>query len=347
MTENNKKWVNEDDVIEQKIDGFLKDTGSKKTNYLKAMIKTLFKVVNDAESEKDLDLIQTTLHELRNALKVFAPFRDVLKVCLFGSARTLETDENYQMAEVISRKLTRKGFMVITGAGGGIMEAGNKGSEVNMSFGVNINLPFEQQANKYIINDTKLIEFQYFFNRKVTFVKESDAAVIFPGGFGTHDECFELLTLLQTGRCSPRPVILMEKPGYNYWKKWLAFVKDQLLANGFIAKEDLNLFSIHSDVDIAVAEIMNFYQNYHSIAYSDELTALRLNNSPTASVLKQMNEKFKTLLEDGEFKIFSAKELTWDNKEFPNKKRLVFKFDRLKVGHLIGLIKFINQDIHH
>ncbi|MCP4050248.1 MAG: TIGR00730 family Rossman fold protein [bacterium] len=337
------EWIHNEQEIEKRVGKFIEDLPINNKDYLCDMFMDVIKIVKDTPDTHDIDLIRTTLDELRHAYRIFLPYRDIFKVCMFGSARSRTNASNYKMADEFARKISQKGFMVLTGAGGGIMEAGNKGALDNMSFGVNIDLPFEQEANPYIVNDSKLISFNYFFNRKVTFVKESDAAVIFPGGFGTHDECFELLTLIQTGRCMPRPIILMSGDGSDYWEEWLSFVERQLLNNEYIYKEDMSLFTIHNSVESAINDILKFYSNYHSIRYLKDFTIIRLNRCIDKKSLIKINDKYKDILTDGEFEVVPLSKLDKDKEEYPDKTRLVFKFNMLNFGRLCELIRFIND----
>jgi uncharacterized protein (TIGR00730 family) len=200
-------------------------------------------------------LVNNTLKELRYAFKIFSPYRFIKKVIIFGSARSKKASAEYLMAEEFARKLTAKGYMIVTGGGSGIMEAGNKGSEAGKEFALNIRLPFEQKPNPYIYEKDKIINFKYFFTRKLIFIKETDATALFPGGFGTHDEGFEMLTLIQTGKSKPRPIVLIESKGSRYWEAWKRYVVDHLLKNGFIEKDDLKLFRIAKSVDEAIKYI--------------------------------------------------------------------------------------------
>src|SRR5437762_6041239 len=214
--------------------------------------ETADKLLRDRASRGDVKLLSTALRELRYAFKVFAPLRHRRKVTVFGSARTPSNDPSYVQAVEFGRKIADAGYMVITGAASGIMEAGHVGAGRENSVGVNILLPFEQFANPIISGSTLLMHLKYFFTRKLLFLKESDAVVLFPGGFGTHDEGFEVLTLLQTGKAPPMPVVLMELPGERYWETWDRFVRDQLLARGFVSPEDLRLYRIvHSAEEAA------------------------------------------------------------------------------------------------
>ncbi len=306
-------------------------------------VTSLLRLIADSGDFHDLNLINTTLNELRQAFKVFLPYRDVRKVCIFGSARTPETDPNYKMTQEFASKITKKGFMVITGAGPGIMEAGNRGSEVDMSFGVNIKLPFEQQPNTYIGDSSKLVSFKYFFNRKLLFLKESDATVLFPGGFGTHDEGFEVLTLIQTGRCAPRPLLLMADSNDTYWESWKAFIQKELCDKRFISPDDMSLLVFPKTVDEAVEEIENFYKTYHSIRYFHDLAVIRLNHALKPSTMRELNAMFSDLVTVGTFEMCDPDQFTLDHNDYSDKYRLIFRFNKISYGRLNELIRFINK----
>jgi len=307
------------------------------------MVVTTLKMVQEASALQDLTMVASTLRELRQSFKVFAPYRDTRKVCIFGSARTPEEDPNYIIAQRFSEAITAKGYMVITGAGPGIMEAGNRGALPEMDFGVNIRLPFEQEANPYIRDSSKLVSFKYFFNRKLVFLKESDATVLFPGGFGTHDEAFESLTLLQTGRCAPRPLILLADEKDDYWRAWDVFVKNQIGKKGYISDEDLSLYTLPKSAEEAVAEIELFYSVYHSVRYFQDLAVLRLNQVLSDQTMKEINLKFKDLVLTGAFEQADTDQFTLDRSDYIDKPRLLFKFDRMSYGRLCQLIMFINK----
>src|SRR5882762_7883636 len=228
---------------------------------------TADKLLRDKANRGDVKLLSTALRELRYAFKVFAPYRGRRKVTVFGSARTPTSDPGYKQAVEFGRRLAQEGFMVVTGAASGIMEAGHVGAGRENSIGVNILLPFEQSANSVIAGDTKLMHLKYFFTRKLLFVKESDAVVLFPGGFGTMDEGFEVLTLVQTGKSHLFPIVLVDAPGDDYWDRWLTFVKEVLDKRGLISPADLSLFRRTDSADEAVAEIVGFYRVYHSMRY--------------------------------------------------------------------------------
>src|SRR4051812_10065437 len=238
--------------------------------------ETADKLIRDNTPRGDVKLLNTALKELRYAFKVFAPYRHRRKVTVFGSARLSADHPAYQQAVEFGRRIAEADFMVITGAASGIMEAGHVGAGRENSIGVNILLPFEQDANVVIAGDAKLMHLKYFFTRKLLFVKESDAVALFPGGFGTQDEGFEVLTLIQTGKSHLFPVVMVDEPGGDYWRLWQRYIEDVLLARRMISSADLALFKVTDSVAEAVAEIVGFYRVYHSMRYVREDLILRL-----------------------------------------------------------------------
>jgi uncharacterized protein (TIGR00730 family) len=248
------------------------------------------------------------------------------------------------MAEEFAKKLTEKGYMIVTGGGPGVMEAANKGAKEGKDFALNIRLPFEQKPNPYLDEKDKVINFKYFFTRKLIFVKETDATALFPGGFGTNDEGFEMLTLIQTGKSKPRPIVLMESKGSRYWTDWKNFVNSQLFKNGFIDKKDFNLFRIVKSVDEAIKYIEDFYKIYHSIRYDSGLTVLRLNKKISKETLNLINRKFKNILKDGDIRFSSPTEKEIENKEYLELPRLAMNFNLSDYGRLCEMICVINRD---
>src|SRR4029078_6164358 len=237
-------------------------------------------------------VIQTAIRELRYAFRLFAPYAGIRKVTIFGSARTLSTTLEYHQAVEFGRKIAEAGFMVITGAGGGIMHAGHEGAGLERSFGANIRLPWEQSANPVIREDKKLITFKYFFTRKLIFIRHSDASALFPGGFGTMDEGYEALTLMQTGKSQLMPLVLIDRPGGTYWKTWDKHVREHLLRDQLISPDDLNLYQITDDTDLAVKMITRFYRNFQSTRFVKDLFVIRLRHAPHDSALTTMHEGF-------------------------------------------------------
>ncbi|HVM96727.1 MAG TPA: LOG family protein, partial [Candidatus Acidoferrales bacterium] len=244
--------------------------------YVAKLLASVHGLESDHVALGDLKIAAGALQELYEGFRVFAKYHGRRKVSTFGSARTSPGDPVFRLAEEFSRKIAESGYMVITGAGPGIMEACQRGAGRDRSFGVNIRLPFEQEANTIISGDPKLMTFRYFFTRKLFFLKEADAVVLFPGGFGTHDEGFETLTLLQTGKSKPVPLIFLDRPRGTFWKTFQRFVEDHMLRRGLIDKDDFALFKVTESIDHAVAEISNFYRVFHSIRYVRDLLVVRV-----------------------------------------------------------------------
>jgi uncharacterized protein (TIGR00730 family) len=297
-------------------------------------------LLRDRTSRAELKLVNSALKELRHSFRVFKPYSQLRKVAVFGSARTEPEHPDWINAYAFAEKIVRAGWMVITGAGGGIMNAAQGGAGRHASFGVNIRLPFEQEANEVIAGDPKLINFRYFFTRKVVFVKEAHAIALFPGGFGTHDEGFEALTLIQTGKSEMVPIVFVDAPGGRYWRDWLEYVETHLAERGLIAREDLGLFRVADSVDEAVEEIEGFYRNYHSSRYVDGKLILRLHVAPSDAELELLNDEFSTLLESG--KIERTDVLSGEESETAHLPRLRLHFNRKAVGQLRGLIDRLN-----
>jgi len=308
------------------------------------ILTTLAKFFLEHKDLGNYKLINTTLKELRHAFRIFLPYRDIRKVVIFGSARTETSNPSYKMAYELAKLITREGMMVITGAGGGIMEAANKGAGRENSFGINIKLPFEQHSNLYIHGDPKLMEFKYFFTRKLIFIKESDASVLLPGGLGTLDEGFENLTLFQTGKSLPRPIILLEPEGGDYWKTWLDWVKSILIKNKFISPDDINLFQIKYSAKEACDAIVGFYRVYHSLRYFKGLTILRFLQPIPPKVIDRLNDEFKDIIVEGNIYTSSPLKGEIENHDITyNMSRLVFKFNKKSYGRLNQMIRCINE----
>ena len=344
-----QKFLKDYEVGDQAIDNLISElarkSGSLETEYLlREILTTSVKLGRESTDRGDLKLVNNTLKELRYSFKVFSPYRAIKKVIIFGSARSKNNSAEYKMAEELSRKLTQKRYMIVTGGGPGVMEAGNKGAGSGKDFALNIRLPFEQKPNPYIDEKEKLINFKYFFTRKLIFVKETDATALFPGGFGTLDEGLEMVTLVQTGKSRPRPIVLMEPQGSSYWASWLHFVKSQLVKRGFIKKEDLSLFAIVKTADQAVRYIEDFYRVYHSIRYVLGLAVLRLNREISDKTLKLINKKFKDILTSGQIKVSPPTPKEIQEKEFLNLPRLVMNFNLRDYGRLYEMIRMINKD---
>jgi uncharacterized protein (TIGR00730 family) len=307
------------------------------------IVANALKLLRDKTNRGDIKLINKSFKELRYALKIFAPYRDVRKVSIFGSARTGEDHPDYVAAATFARLMADAGWMVITGAGGGIMAAGHGGAGADPSFGLAIRLPFEQLTNVHIADDPKLINFKYFFTRKLMFLRSSHAIALFPGGFGTMDEGFEVLTLVQTGKSVPVPMIFLDRPGGDFWQSWQQYVQDHLLARGLISPEDLHLYKITDDVEEAVREVRHFYSNYHSLRYSRDDIVMRLHRKPTPEQLEQINDKFAHLRCRGAFRVSGPLPVERDEPALNDLHRLIFCFNRKDHGGLRLLIDHLNN----
>lgn len=302
------------------------------------------KLALDQTSQGDLKILSRTLRELRYAFKVFTPYRSRRKVTVFGSARTRPDHPAYQQAVQFGRAMAEAGWLVVTGAASGIMEAGHVGAGREHSMGLNIMLPFEQQSNAIIAGDPKLVHMKYFFTRKLMFVKECDAVCLLPGGFGTLDEGLEVLTLLQTGKREMVPVVMLDEPGGTFWSQFQEYVKNVLLARGMISPEDLSLYKLTDDVAAAVQEIQQFFRIYHSMRYVKNRLVLRLTRRLSDAQLAEINAEFADILTEGDFeqvdKALSEEE---DEPSLIALPRLVFRFNRRNLGRLRQLIDRINE----
>ena len=311
-----------------------------RADYVRQMLVTGLGLLGDDCSTGDLKLLNSTLKELRHAFRVFAPWAHVRKVAVFGSARTKPEHPDWEQARRFAERIVAAGWMVITGAGDGIMGAAQGGAGREASFGVNIRLPFEQQANPVIAGDPKLINFRYFFSRKLAFVKNSHAIALFPGGFGTHDEGFEALTLIQTGKSEMLPVVFLDAPGGSYWRDWQEYLHSHLLARRLISEDDLALFKVTDDVDEAVAEVTGFYSNYHSSRYVREWLVIRVREAPDAGELAALNLEFGDILAGGAIEVRGA--LPEEGGEADPFPRVLLRFERKKMGRLRQLIDRLN-----
>jgi uncharacterized protein (TIGR00730 family) len=304
------------------------------------------KLATDGSSRGDLKILSRALRELRYAFKVFSPYRSNRKVTIFGSARTKEHEPAYDQAVQLGRAMAHEDWLIVTGAASGIMEAGHRGAGREKSMGLNILLPFEQEANPIIAGDHKLVHMKYFFTRKLMFVKECDAVVCLPGGFGTLDEALEVLTLLQTGKRDMVPVVFLNAPGQTYWEGLDSFIRDQLLSGGMICPEDLSLYTITDSCQETVEEILRFYRVYHSMRYVKSKLVLRLNQALSAEFVEQINHKYRDILVTGRIEQTSALAAEQDEPELAALPRLVLSFDRRSLGKLRMLIEDINGQHH-
>jgi len=305
---------------------------------------TADKFVKDGASRGDLKMLSVALRELRYSFKVFSSLKNRRKVTVFGSARTPPSDPTYQAAVDFGRLMAEHGYMVITGAAQGIMEAGHVGAGRENSVGINILLPFEQSANPVIAGDVKLMHLKYFFTRKLLFVKETDAVALFAGGFGTHDEAFEALTLIQTGKSHIFPVVCVDAPGDRYWRDWKVFIEEHLLRRKMICPADMALFKVTDSVAEAVDEIRAFYRVYHSMRYVKNNLVLRLMRTPSRATMQQISTDFKDILVDGTYELTSALPAEANDIHVKDLPRLRFHFDRRSHGRLREMIDLLNRE---
>ena len=303
------------------------------------------KLEQDGSTRGDLKLLSRAIRELRYAFKVFTPYRSHPKVTVFGSARTKPDDPSYQMAVDFGREIAEQGWLVVTGAASGIMEAGHVGAGREKSMGLNILLPFEQDANRVIDGDHKLVNMKYFFTRKLMFVKECHAVVCFPGGFGTLDETLEVLTLLQTGKREMVPLVLAAAPGNDYWSTFHEYIVSQLLEDGMISPEDLSLYKVTHNTKEAIDEVLKFYRVYNGMRYVGNELVLRLNHVPSEQLLDELNQRFSSIVVAGKIEIGTAKKVEKDQPELMSLPRLTFQFDRRSHGQLRELINTLNEKV--
>lgn len=334
-----------DPVFDDRIRALVDDWACGRANGLvHEMIVTALKMGRDCLSEGDMKLYNRSLKEMRRASVVFSPYEDERKLSIFGSARTKPSEPEFKAAVEFARRMREAGFMTITGAGPGIMEAAQEGAGRDGSFGLNIRLPFEQSANATIRGDEKLISFNYFFTRKLAFVKESDAIAAFPGGFGTMDELFEVLTLIQTGKAQVVPIVLIDAKGGTYWKTWFRFLKDHLHRLGLISDDDFQLFRVTDDLDEAVTEVSQFYRNFHSYRYVGRHLVIRLQRPVTPELLGHLNAEFTDLIEEGSYHTSTA--LPQEDEDEPHLHdlpRLICMKKRGLAGRFRKLIDRLNE----
>ncbi len=317
-------------------------TGPNQELFEDAMV-TLCRLARDGATRGDVKLIQRALAELRYGLKVFAPYRETRKISIFGSARTHESHPDYAAAVAFAQGICQRGWMVITGAGDGIMKAGHGGAGPESSFGVAIRLPFEQKTNAIIAEDPKLVNFRYFFTRKLMFIKEASAVALFPGGFGTQDEGFEALTLVQTGKAPLIPIVMIEQPGGTYWPHWKRYLTSELLRSGMVSEQDMHLFHVTDNVDDAVREVVQFYRVYHSMRYVGDELVMRLERPISSATLQRINDEYARMLTSKRIEQIPGP-LPAEEGEYPTKPRLRLLFDRRSVGVLRQCVNAINEE---
>jgi hypothetical protein len=307
------------------------------------LMVAITRLARDGAGRGDLKLLTSSFKELRYAFKVFAPYHGIRKVSIFGSSRTPAGHPDFLQAVAFARRMRERHWMIITGAGDGIMGAGQRGAGRDASFGVAIRLPHEQKTNVVIADDAKLITFKYFFTRKILFLKEASAIALFPGGFGTQDEGFESLTMIQTGKNNLIPVVLVDAPGGTYWQHWRTYLKAELLHNGMIEEQEMNLFKLTDNIEDAVDEILGFYRRYHSMRYVGPLLVLRLSSPLPPAALERLNDTYASILTEGRIEQHLVPlEGEGEEAEYPDLPRLSLAFNRKDVGTLRLMVNDIN-----
>jgi len=307
---------------------------------IRQMMQTALRLVHDGADSGERKLLTNSFRELRYALKVFRRYRDVRKISIFGSARTPPDHADYQSCVDFAQQITEHEWMVITGAGDGIMRAGHEGAGTAKSFGVSIKLPFETNANDFIDGDPKLITFRYFFTRKLVFVSQADALALFPGGFGTLDEALEVLTLVQTGKAPIIPIVMVEPPENDYWQHFDIYVRDHLLKKELIGPADLHLYHLFNDTHAAVRHVCDFYRNFHSYRFVRRKFVMRIKKALSAKQLDQLNSEFNDLVVDGRIELSEALKGERLHLDLP---RIMFLFNQRDYGRLRLMIDRINE----
>jgi uncharacterized protein (TIGR00730 family) len=309
---------------------------------VRSLLSSVWALAHERSEVGDLKIADAALGEMTEAFRVFRPFRSVRKLTMFGSARTQPHDPVYVLARDLAAHLAGAGWMVVTGAGPGIMAAGSEGAGRDHAFGVNIRLPNEGGANPFIEQDPKLVEMRYFFTRKLMLMKESHAYAVLPGGFGTQDECYELLTLLQTGKAEPAPIVLVETDGGTYWRGWQQFIETETLAAGYISPEDLHLFRIVTSVEEAADEVLGFYRNYHSCRWVGDVLVLRCAVAPSNAELAELSQRFADIVAGGRLRRSGPMGPERANGDHLDLERIALRFDRVHYGRLRQLIDALN-----
>ncbi len=308
------------------------------------MHRTVDRLAEDGADRGDIKLLARALRETRHSFRVFAGLRAYQKVIVFGSARCAPDSPSYRQAVAFGREMARRGWMVVTGAGSGIMEAANVGAGQELSAGINILLPFEQAPNRIVAGNANLVNVKYFFTRKLLFVKEADGVALFPGGFGTLDESFEVLTLVQTGKSRPFPIVFVDTPGGDYWRKVTRFLEDELLGRGLIAPEDLALFRVTDDAAAAAAEILGFYRVFHSMRAVGKELVIRIARPIPEAALSRIGREFADIVSSGTFRLGGSLPEESDEPGLDALPRLIFRFNRQSYGRLRMLIDALNRE---
>ena len=338
--------LTDDPIVNEGILQLVKDWGPPGQSAIFAeMIASLHKLSQQSPNSGDLLLFRRSMAELRYAQRVFAPYRDVRKICIFGSARTRPPAPIFECAREFARLMAEANFMTITGAGDGIMGAAQEGAGAKKSFGLNIMLPFEQEANPVIRNDPKLVTFRYFFTRKLTFLREASAVAAFPGGFGTLDEALEVMTLMQTGKARLIPLVFIDEPGGTFWQSFARYLSEHLMANKLISPEDFHLFKLTHSLTEARDEILHFYSNFHSYRFVGPYLVIRMQHRLSDEKLVKLKRDFLSILKQPD-EIFQRDAFPEEanEPELAKLPRLCVAFNRIHFGFLRQLIDRVNDD---
>lgn len=335
-----------DPNIDEKIAELVALAGGDESNndLIQEVVTSALRMSREHADRGDLKIANAALKEMRYAFNIFAPYRNQRKASIFGSARTAVDHPLYEQARLMAAQLVREEWMIITGAGPGIMTAGIEGAGQDMAFGVGIKLPFESTTSQFITGDPKLINFRYFFTRKLMFMKESSGFILMPGGFGTMDEGFELLTLVQTGKMMSVPIVFLDEPGGDYWKRWENFIHAELLHDKYIEERDLNLYLVTDSIQEASDELMNFYRNYHSQRFVSGVLILRMKNAVSDATLASLNTEFGHIIASGELERCEASEDEIEDNDQLGLARLRMHFDKRHWADIRMLINRLNEE---
>ena len=325
------------------VESFLATSGiGHDRDVVRGIVTATLELTRGDASRLDLKLARAAIGEMAEAFQMFAPYRDVRKVTFFGSARTEPSDRTYELARELAARFAAVGWMVVTGAGPGIMAAGNEGAGAAMAIGVNIRLPGEAEPNEWIADNSKLVEMKYFFTRKLMLIKESSGFLVLPGGFGTLDECFELLTLLQTGKAEPAPLVLVDGPGERFWQGWEEFVATQVYERGFADPIEASLYRVTNDLDVAVDEILGFHRNYHSRRFVNDAMVIRLRYAPSDLELASLSATFADICSARGIWRAEAYPVERSDDDHVDLPRIALEFNRVHHGRLRQLIDALN-----
>jgi uncharacterized protein (TIGR00730 family) len=343
-TRRRRPYTTGDAALDEKIAQLVSESGAdSNADLVQEMITTAVRLVRDRAERGEMKLVNAALKEFAYSFRVFKKWQGYRKVSIFGSARTTPDEPVYEYTRRFAEAMSNENWMVITGAGPGIMAAGHEGAGAEKSFGASIRLPLESEPNIFIQGNTKLINYKYFFTRKVTFLKESDAFALLPGGFGTMDETYELLTLMQTGKSDLHPIVLLEEPGSTFWGDWLRFTEEQLVGRGLISPDDLHLICHATSIDQAVSEITGFYANYQSQRYVDSILMLRLKRLPPAEVIEELGRAFADILGPKGLHASKPSEMEIQDEDELACERLAVHFNQSSFGRLRRLIDELNR----